>query len=118
MVHAAGAGFIDFSAWRGGRRDWLNLGLRLQAYRTTLDAKVEELDALRCIGTMSLADILKQTPDAMQEFAQQGVKRYRAAVMPWFKADSVQNAGDPLDDIVDWYLTFRPDLIEEAMRGS
>lgn len=118
MVHAAGAGFIDFSAWRSTKKDWVNLGLRLQAYRHTLNSKIGELDAMRHIVTMSMTEQLGQNPDTMQEFAQRGVDKYRATVLPWFKVDSMQNAGDPIDDIVDWYLTFRPDMLEEALRGQ
>ena len=116
MVHAAGAGFIDFTAWKGRKRDWVNLGLRMRAYQTTLDSQIMNLDAMRHIVTMAIPG-LNQSPDSLQQFAIGGVERYRATVMPWFKATNGQNVGDPLDDIVDWYLTFRPDLLEEALRG-
>jgi hypothetical protein len=77
---------------------------------------VVKLDGIRHIVSMAIPD-LKQDPQVLQDFASRGVSAYRAAMMPWFKAGSRQNVGDAIDDIADWYLRFRPDLLKEALGG-
>jgi hypothetical protein len=59
-----------------------------------------------------------QGPDVLQEYAIRGVEGFRGTLMPWYRLGSQQNAHEPIDDIVDWYLTFRPDLIEKALKDG
>jgi len=116
MVHACGAGFIDFKSWRGTHTEWLGLRFRLQAFERTLTNRVGEIDAIRQIASMALHT--DQGPDILQDYAIKGVERFRGTLMPWYRLESHQNAHEPIDDIVDWYLTFRPDLIEKALKDG
>lgn len=116
MVHACGAGFVDFKSWRGTHTEWLGLRFRLQAFERTLTNKVGEIDAIRQIATMALNT--DQGPAVLQEYAIKGVEGFRGTLMPWYRLGSQQNAHEPIDDIVDWYLTFRPDLIEKALKDG
>ena len=60
---------------------------------------------------------LNQDPALLQDVAAKGVEAFRASVMPWFGESLRQSVGDAVDDIADWYLTYRPDLLEEAISG-
>ena len=115
MVHACGAGAVDFATWRQTKLDWLGLEIRLQAYENRLIADVAGLDARRHIGTMSVAG-LNQKPEVLQDFAIKGIETYRAALLPWYGVGSHHNYGDAIDDTLDWYMTFRPDLITKALK--
>lgn len=55
--------------------------------------------------------------EELQQFGTKGVTQYRSALLPWHRPGARQNVGDAIDDVVDWYLRFRPDLLEDALRG-
>lgn len=99
----------------GTEQDWLRLSLRLRVFENDLNLKLSHLDAQRCINAMLLSDT-GQTVEVRQQFAFDGINRFRAALMPWLRQNTRQNAGDPMDDLLDWYSTFRPDLLDEALR--
>lgn len=98
----------------GTDQDWLRLSLRLRIFEDDINTKLAHLDAQRCIAAMQLTDS-GQTIEVRQQFAADGITRFRAALMPWMRQNSRQNAGDPMDDLLDWYATFRPDLLNEAI---
>jgi hypothetical protein len=87
----------------------------MQVYEASIAEKLAQMDALRCIVTMALSDT-GQTAEHRQQFAFDGIARFRAVLMPWLRENTQQNTGNPMDDLLDWYATFRPDLLEEAMR--
>lgn len=115
IARATGAGFFDPRGWVGTDRDWLHLSLRLRVFEDDINAKMAYLDAQRCIAAMGLVDS-GQTVETRQQFAFDGINRFRAALMPWMRQNSRQNAEDPMDDLLDWYATFRPDLLDGALR--
>lgn len=114
IARATGAGFFDPKGWEGTERDWTALGIRLAIYEAHIAEQLAHVDALRCIAAMGLTDT-GQTAEHRQQYAFDGIARFRATLMPWLRENSRQNAGDPMDDLLDWYATFRPDLLKEAM---
>ena len=114
IARATGAGFFDPKGWVGTDHDWLRLSLRLRVFEDDLNLKLAHLDAQRCIAAMQLVDS-GQTAEARQQFAFDGITQFRSTLMPWLRQNTRQNVGDPMDDLLDWYATFRPDLLDEAL---
>lgn len=115
IARATGAGFFDPRGWAGTEWDWLKLSLQIRIFEEKEQLQLARLDAERCIAAMTMGDT-GQTAEARQQFAAEGITRFRAALMPWLRQNTRQNGGDPMDDLLDWYATFRPDLIDEAIR--
>lgn len=115
MVQAHGAGRIDLSEWTGSRRDWLRLRFAIEVEEAERYEKVQFLEAFRGIVTMLLQNT-DQSLMQLQQYAVSSIERYRSVIMPWLGAAMAQNGGgDPLDDLLDWYAEFRPDLLEAAL---
>jgi hypothetical protein len=96
--------------------DWLNLELRLQAYEHRLISDIAKMDTTRQITTMALPG-LGQSAEYMQNFALEAVSAFRGTLLPWHATAARHTVRDALDEVVDWYLTFRPDLLEAANHG-
>lgn len=117
IARATGAGFFNPKGWVGSEQDWTRLGLRIRIFEAELEAKMAHLDAMRCVTSMLLVDS-GQPADVRQQFAFDGINKYRATLMPWLRQNTRQNAGDPMDDLLDWYSTFRPDLLDQALKNG
>ena len=116
IARAVGAGFFDPRGWVGSDQDWTSLIIRLRVFERHLEERVAHLDAMRCVLSLSLVDTGASAEDR-QKFAVDGVNRYRGALMPWMRQNTRQTVGDATDDLLDWYSTFRPDLLKEALNG-
>lgn len=115
IARAVGAGFFNPKGWAGTEQDWLRLNLQISIFEERETTQLVRLDAERCIASMGLADS-GQSLEIRQQFAFDGINRFRAALMPWMRQNTRQNGGDPMDDLLDWYATFRPDLLDGALR--